>query len=268
MSTNNTELINETNLSHAWGRAFLSAMAKPGSNPSPILLSLTGFVDSVPPENPQIRQAVDVLLEANDLSTCEIGAMLIFPLKAWDRHGRPGCEDFSRWYLAKMLPRLRARSTANRNGVYFERMIDYHGERDGQPFVINQLSEISRIWRRDQANGRRPRQSALVVSCLDPGKDLRGQPQRGFPCLQQVSFNYDDAGGLAISAYYPTQHVFDRGYGNYLGLCRLGLFMAHELGLELVRFNCFVGRAELGYALNKQDLRGIEQLVRAALPQQ
>jgi thymidylate synthase len=86
----------------------------------------------------------------------------------------------------------------------------------------------------------RPRLSALQVSCFDPPKDHTGQPVRGFPCLQQVSFAYDNSGGLAVSAYYPSQYIFDRGYGNYLGLCHLGQFMASEMGLQLVRLNCYV----------------------------
>jgi hypothetical protein len=51
-------------------------------------------------------------------------------------------------------------------------------------------------------------------------------------------------------------------------LCRLGQFIAHELGLQLVRFNCFVSRAELGDTVNKGDLRALKTLVGDALPQQ
>src|SRR5205823_13372804 len=63
---------------------------------------------------------------------------------------------------------------------------------------------------------------------------------------QQVSFTYDDDNRLAVNAYYPTQYIFDRAYGNYLGLCHLGNFMARELGLIMVRLNCFIGHPELG----------------------
>ena len=36
-----------------------------------------------------------------------------------------------------------------------------------------------------------------------------------------------------------------RGYGNYLGLCNLGQFMAKETGLPLARVNCFVGNPRI-----------------------
>ena len=52
--------------------------------------------------------------------------------------------------------------------------------------------------------------------------------------------------GLAVTGFYATQHVFEKAYGNYLGLCRLGQFVAHELGLKLVRMTCVTALAKLG----------------------
>jgi hypothetical protein len=106
----------------------------------------------------------------------------------------------------------------------------------------------------------------LQAACFDPVKDHTGQKLRGFPCLQQVSLSYDDEGGLAVEAYYPTQYIFDRGYGNYLGLARLGRFMAHEMGLCLMRLNCFVAHPELGGDVTKEELRPLEAVVRGQLP--
>ena len=125
----------------------------------------------------------------------------------------------------------------------------------------NQLEHIINDWHRDREHPKRPRQSALQVACFDPVKDHTGQAVRGFPCLQQVSFAYDNAGGLAINAYYPTQFIFDRAYGNYLGLSHLGYFMAKELGLQLVRLNCFIVRPELG-SVTKSRLRVLEATAR------
>jgi hypothetical protein len=62
---------------------------------------------------------------------------------------------------------------------------------------------------------------------------------------------------LAVSAYYPTEYIFDRGYGNYLGLCHLGEFMAHEMGLNLVRLNCYINAPGLG-DVNKGPLQRLE----------
>jgi hypothetical protein len=51
---------------------------------------------------------------------------------------------------------------------------------------------------------------------------------------------------LVVTGFYGTQYLFERGYGNYLGLCELGQFAAQEMGLRLVRMTCVAGFAELG----------------------
>jgi len=48
--------------------------------------------------------------------------------------------------------------------------------------------------------------------------------------------------------------LFDRAYGNYLGLCHLGRFMAHEMGLKLVRMTCIASVAQRG-TLSKSELQ-------------
>jgi hypothetical protein len=65
---------------------------------------------------------------------------------------------------------------------------------------------------------------------------------------------------LCITGYYPKEYIFDRGYGNYLGLCRLGQFMANEMGLELAQMTCFVGVAAAG-KMSKTPLRDIENKI-------
>jgi len=49
----------------------------------------------------------------------------------------------------------------------------------------------------------------------------------------------------AASGFYASQYLFKRAYGNYLGLCRLGRFMAFQMGLKLVRLTCYAGFAHL-----------------------
>ena len=101
--------------------------------------------------------------------------------------------------------------------------------------------------------GKRPRQSALQLACFDPAKDHTGSALAGFPCLQQVSLTYKESGTLEINAYYPTQYMLERAYGNYLGLCQLGHFIAHQLGVRLTGFTCFVGNPEVGN-VNKSEV--------------
>lgn len=81
-----------------------------------------------------------------------------------------------------------------------------------------------------------------------------------------MSFSYDEADQLAVNAYYPTQYIMDRAYGNYLGLCHLGRFMAKDMGLTMVRLNCFIGLPELGNKWTKRELEPLADLIRSRLP--
>ena len=51
-----------------------------------------------------------------------------------------------------------------------------------------------------------------------------------------------------MNAFYATQYIVERAYGNYIGLCRLGQFVGHEMELPLVRLTCFTGVAECDMA--------------------
>jgi hypothetical protein len=270
MSTKAPEIIIDTNLSFGWGRAFLRAMSE--ETLPPLMISVTGFMDSVPSENDDIRRMLDHALAAQNKYDTDVSAITIFPYKHWIRSGKASRHELYDWYLKQYLPRLKARDINNRYGTYFERMIAFQGSRKkNNGFELhtkNQLEQIIDDWNRPRPHPKRPRQSALQAACLDPAKDLTGQSVRGFPCLQQVSFNYDDEGGLAVNAYYPSQYIFDRAYGNYLGLSQLGHFMAHELGLTMVRLNCFVARPELGGIQSKAALKPLVECIRQFLPQQ
>ncbi|MCP4806702.1 MAG: hypothetical protein GY913_27700 [Proteobacteria bacterium] len=111
-----------------------------------------------------------------------------------------------------------------------------------------------RLWKAAQAHNRSPRESALQICCFDPILDHTGAPQRGFPCLQQISMTRRD-GGFALHALYPTQHVFSRGYGNYLGLQHLGAFLEAQIGIPFRALEVVVLSAELGGKVTKAQLR-------------
>lgn len=272
MPTETLPPIRESNLSRAWGTAFLRVLDHDSFALSPTLLTVDCEAGQLPPEDPAIRKALDTTLRHLEKKGCSETAATIFPFNAWRWKGEPGCADFSKWYLEEYLPRHRARVACHNGKItetYFSRMIAFRGvtSKDGKLFLktINQLELIVDIWRRDTAKGHRPRQSALQAACFNPSEDSTGAALSGFPCLQQVSFAYDDEGGLALSAYYPTQYVLDRAYGNYLGLCQLGFFMARQLGLRLARLNCFIGKPELGGGVTKGKISQLEQVVRARL---
>jgi hypothetical protein len=270
MSTASPHLINDSNLSKAWAKAFLHLYDNPLTNPSPLLISIDGFNNSKPTEDPAIRSQIDTHLANHGKYSVDITAMTIFPYRTWNRKGRVHDQAFYDYLLNELFPRLKARSTLNRRGMYFERMMAYQGAKDGNVATLNQLRFVIDLLADGVANGHRPRHSALQISCFDPTKDHTGASRQGFPCLQQVSLAYDNTNGLALTAYYPTQFLFDRAYGNYLGLCHLAEFIAEATTLNVVRANFYITHPQLGTtndgtSISKQSLATLAVSVRAAL---
>ena len=237
-----------SNLSAVWARAFLHVLHAGHSDC--LIVAIRDFEGGLPPQDGQIAAALDQALRDANTHTINQTALTLIPYESWLRKDKPDLRALSDWYLNRLLPRLKARCALNRRVTYFERLIAYTGVRtvSGRPEIgqVNQLEYVVSLWRRGAENGRRPRQSALQLACFDPVKDDTGSALAGFPCLQQISITYREAGTLELNAYYPTQYMFERAYGNYLGLCQLGHFLAHEMGLRFSALTCFVARPERG----------------------
>ncbi len=135
------------------------------------------------------------------------------------------------------------KDSANRRGTYFQRMTAY-GSQYGEK--CNQLQKIIETYNGIEGT-RKPvhRRSALIATIFDPKLDHTPQPQLGFPCLQQICF-VPSGEQMSMNAIYAMQHLSTRAYGNYLGLMRLGNFMAEKLGLEFTHLNCMISTLALG----------------------
>jgi len=230
--------IEEASLSVAWAKA-LQLASRPGKTEiAPLTVAVTGFDNAGEVlETPSIRVALDGMLAAGKKQSVETVANTIFPVSLWNPLASR-TQLFERY--ARLVPKLRQHSKNNR-GLYFERMIT-----GGPADAENQLEHaISMFLARNSV-----RRSALQVATFDPSKDHSTSAQLGFPCLQHVTFAPCD-GLLNVNAFYATQYLVERGYGNYLGLCRLGRFMAHELGVPLGRMTCLVGIAKCDTAKSK-----------------
>jgi hypothetical protein len=230
-------LIEDDDLSRAWVRAF-AALNAPGVEAlTPLVLTVRLPGDGQVPQVPAVGALVDAALSSRGIPLSGTTANTIFP-NFWNP-ARPRSELFDRYQ--KMLPKLR-RERLNCYGIYFERMIAYGPDGARR----NQLEYIISTY--TAGNHRR---SALQASILDPARDQTNQRRRHFPCLQQVSFLPDPQTGLTITGYYATQYIVDRAFGNYLGLCRLGRFVAHEIGLPLTRMTCVAATAQPGAGWTK-----------------
>lgn len=224
--------IDAPNLSVAWARAIRAASVRGRREVGPLVVSVTGFDKSGEyQEDPRIRRALDKVLRSRGMQAVDTVASTIFPWSMWNPSA-PRAQLFARYQ--RIAPRIKRASAKNKRGIYFERMIT-----GGPKGKENQIEFALSTYGRRKA----VRRSVLQIGVFNPALDHSAAAQLGFPCLQHVTIA-PLRDGLCINAFYASQYLIERAYGNYVGLCRLGRFAAHELGLPLVRMTCFTGVAE------------------------
>lgn len=229
-------LISDSNLSRAWARAFLHVIDHPGTEISPLVLSVTGFDEhGSASEDLNVRRLLDELLLEKGFRDVEDVAFTIFPERLW----RLARGDRARLFTIykDAFPRYQAMNKKdNKRGLYFERLISF----GRGPLNGNQLEWIlSQFHSRDHV-----RRSMFQASTFDPARDHVPDAQLQFPCMQHVSFD-PTSDGLIVTAFYATQQLFVKAYGNYVGIAQLGAFMAQQMGMKLLRMNVTIGIAKL-----------------------
>ncbi len=242
------------NLSLGWAQV-LDHLAKPGiCRIAPLTLTITGF-DAIgtPAEIPAIREAVDTFLAAQGHRDTENVAWTIFPKRYLDIAGGDR-EAFFEIFIESFQRVQEFNPRNNKRGSYFQRLVDLNGGGKGP----NQLK-----WILDEyhAHPKARRTSKFQATTFDPVRDYSSTGQLEFPCLQQVSFTFED-GGLTLNGFYATQQIARKAYGNYLGLSRLGAFMGAEMGLRFEQLNVFVGLAKMDVAKTDPDLQALLKVVR------
>ncbi len=244
--------IQSSDLAVAWAKAVRLLAKKGVGDVVPLIVNISGFDEDFPAENPTIRTEVDALLEASKskketLCTVETTASTIFPENVWLRYRRDGRNAFLDRYKGPLGDRLLKADPRNRKGTYFGRMLRYG------PKGTDQLTHILDNW--DAGNHRR---SALQLVIFDPIEDHTRQPFLGFPCLDYVTFTPNTSEKtLAVTAMYAEQWIVDRGYGNYVGLCRLGRFVAEQMKLRFAQLTCIASCAQLGQAAGKREAQAL-----------
>ena len=254
---NDNNLIEENNLSKAWAKAFLRLMKSSGGSISPLIVSVQGLTNNSIPEDEKIRNALSEELCIHRESKIDTIAGTIFPTSFWN-HDKKRKLLYER-YL-RCWPRIKKSCSANRRGTYFYRLIEYGKNNQS----VNQLEHIISTWQLGTH-----RHSALQASIFNPELDHTKQRQLGFPCLQQISLNAQGTNGrdgLTIVGFYANQHIFEKAYGNYLGLSLLGQFLAQEMGLYLKEMICISSVAKLGN-YSKNSLKNLEDNLKNLFPQ-
>jgi thymidylate synthase len=241
-------LIQETNLSRAWCAALEQIVKSNGHEITPLVVTLADYEES-----DTARQAVDFFLKRDKKGSIHTVSDTIFPSALYKLY-KGNRQSLYDGYL-DILPRIKAiDASSNNRGTYFERLIAY----DGKSKKINQLDEIITSLKEKKVK----RRSKFQAAIFDPSKDLKDDPYQRFPCLQHVTFFRTSNGGLVLNSFYAMQYLYEKGYGNWLGLINLGKFVADELGTELERFNCFIGVEKLN--ITKTKAKDILKLANAS----
>jgi hypothetical protein len=244
------------NLSLAWAEVFFRLMEPGTGGVAPAVITIADFDErSLPVEVPGIQAAIN---KVND-QLCRTVASTIFPNSLWAPEAQNDAQCLYTRY-EKVWPVV-TRCRANSKGVYFRRLTAYEPldhPKNSQP--INQLKYIIETYKSGNH-----RHSALQASIFDPTRDHSNSRQRGFPCLQQVAFGVTDE-TLEVTGFYALQHHVPKAYGNYLGLCWLGRFMAKQMGLRLAQVTCIASSLKLGDGYSKAALTplksALEQMIR------
>lgn len=114
---------------------------------------------------------------------------------------------------------------SNWKHTYFERLVGTYMPPNGNPVSIgdDRLSNlITKLnsWPNDS-------QAALYIHNSMPGDTFR---VRGSPCLQYVQFRAHSGNRLDLAAVYRSHDYSDKALGNFIGLQRLGKFVARHSG--------------------------------------
>jgi hypothetical protein len=245
MSENSGYMRTEKSLSAAWSRAFLNLIGSSVHELSPFFVSIAADADGNAVEDADLRHALDASLEDSGYQTVEKVAKSIFPEAMW-RRAKGDRHKLYASYLASLPDFVSMQPRMNHSGLYFARLVGYGVRaKDGQQEAHlpaeklkeggNQLEFIIKTCKPGA------QRMALQAAIFDPMRD-QSAARRVFPCLQHITFAPDfHRRTLALNAFYATQQLFIRAYGNWLGLFRLGGFVASQTNLRFERLNCFTG---------------------------
>lgn len=258
--------IQAPNISEAW----LQAVRELDRRPDPRALHMIVSIEAPTAEDDLIRTAVDRLLGDLQQPGIDTVANTIFPtaIAATSSSHKELVERYLRY-----LPRLR-KFPGNQFGTYFARLIAYPG-------IKGEVDQVAAVVDRLQKGGRAPftRYEALIdqpevdgaldvrtttlqgnesssagrellhdvasASIYTPGKD---RTPGHFPCLSHCSFQKDSEARVHLLAYYRSQSMVERAYGNYLGLGRLLQYVADQAGLRTGQLTVVAGQARIEMA--------------------
>lgn len=234
-------------VSEAWLASLETAVATPGGR----VVHLVSTVTEPGTEIPEVRQALDHVLDGAGMQSVDTVAETIFPTSLYTDPGFEWAADIDGERVASLddaasglyaayediLPLLRT-VHANRSGTYFSRMITWPGK---EPGGTNQLQLRIEALRGQQRAGRRRNNTLdidIAADSLAGGPAglqvyaVRDRRTRGFPCLTHIDLTLHE-GRLHCTAVYRHQYLVEKAYGNLVGLSALLRFLCQQSGYSV-----------------------------------
>lgn len=168
-------------------------------------------------------------------------AEVLFPLECLATTGNVQTKLEAGLAKIRRLRRSARKSLSGWSDTYFERLVGQHAQANGKIKPIGQNRVAAIIEKANSWNGDF---HAAFYAHTTHGRDkLR---KRGAPCLQYVQFELLQGKGLRLFAVYRSHDFINKALGNFVGLQRLGEFVAAETDRTLkevtvISLNPFVG---------------------------
>jgi thymidylate synthase len=191
-------------------------------------------------EVPEICAAAQGLIDANNRSRkrempdIETTRNTIFPV-AYARRTK-GPKQLATYYRERYEEIRGFRD--NERGTYFGRIVAYPRGADEKP--ADQLSDTVRKLR-DELRTKSNKSSRYEINIYSERCD---RSPMSFPCLAHVSVHLQDR-KVHLQAIYRNESLVARGYGNFLGLAALQVYIAKAAGAKTGELVITAGHAEL-----------------------
>ncbi|MFJ4836353.1 hypothetical protein ACIP79_41650 [Streptomyces sp. NPDC088747] len=241
-----TFTVTERDVTQAWVAACNKLDRK--DNPDRTGLHTVVRIADPTSDDPVFRAELDRLRTARGLWPLETVASTLFPAALAARSAGP--DDLAERYR-RMYPVIK-RYPGNHRGTYFGRLVSYPAASNTG---VDQLgTTISRL--RAQAAGTKIAAAyeidiAAATDTEEVSADLlvhtagKDNSYIGFPCLSHISLQLDRDRRVHAAVLYRSHFMFERAYGNYLGLGRLLAYIAQQAELGCGTLTVVAGHARL-----------------------
>ncbi|MFJ2007887.1 thymidylate synthase family protein [Streptomyces chartreusis] len=232
-------------------RAWVAACNKLDSRDNPQRTGLHTVVRIADPlsDDAAFRAELDRLRTGQGLEPLETIASTLFPSALAARCAGP--HELAERYR-RMYPVLK-RYPGNRRGTYFGRLVSYPA---ASAAGVDQLGTVIDRLRTQAAGTKMAAAYEIDIAAAEDavqevGSELlvhaagKDNSYRGFPCLSHISFQLGRDRRVHAAALYRSHFMFERAYGNYLGLGRLLAYIAEEAGLDCGTLTVVAGHARL-----------------------